>query len=333
MALSGFRNFFGSLGAAVGNGRESRPKGVVKVQDAMRGLGRYPAARDSAPDGIIDRSLDRAIRGYQADRRLKRDGWLAPRGETAREIDDDLRLLHLAKTPGLTPEVAENRMRSKARTFGGLGWLGETLGLGDGGFGRAKDYLNHYLGATGTPRTLTSKEVEAEPVLRNAERANLRNFEALTFTAKTGNENLNKILRDLQDGQRITGLTDNFETSLSLLDYLRRPGAYLTFGRGAVRSDLDFDIKRVGDQIGVQGWVRHRLDNRGKEDNNKNIFGDTYNFEQPQPGSAEARVLERSGRAQPFDMNYARKQSFSTVLRRSRDGELTVERSIWGDPE
>jgi hypothetical protein len=263
--LSGFRNFFGSLGAAVGNGRESRPEDVAKVQDAMRGLGRYPAARDSAPDGIIDRSLDRAIRGYQADRRLKRDGWLAPRGETAREIDDDLGLLHLAKTPGLTPQVAENRMRSHARTFGGLGWLGETLGLGDGGFGRAKDYLNHYLGATGTPRMLTSKEVEAEPVLRNAERANLRNLEALTFTANTGDENLNKLLRGLQDGQRITGLKDNFETNLSLLDYLRRPGAYLTFGRGAVRSNLDFDIKRVGDQIGIQGWVTHQLDNGGRK--------------------------------------------------------------------
>jgi hypothetical protein len=32
-------------------------------------------------------------------------------------------------------------------------------------------------------------------------------------------------------------------------------------------------------------------------------------------------------------MNYARKQSFNTILRRGRDGELTVERSIWGDPE
>lgn len=142
MALSGFRSFFADLGAAVGNGRESRPEDVAKVQGAMRDLGRYPAPRDGAPDGIVNRDLDRAIRGYQADRSLKRDGWLAPQGETAREIGTDLGLLHLARTPGLTPDNAENVMRSRARTFDGLGWLGKILGLGDGGFSRAGDYLS-----------------------------------------------------------------------------------------------------------------------------------------------------------------------------------------------
>lgn len=85
MALSGFRSFFGDLGASVGNGRQSRPEDVAKVQGAMRDLGRYPTGRDGAPAGVLDRGLDRALRGYQADRRVKQDGWLAPRGETARD--------------------------------------------------------------------------------------------------------------------------------------------------------------------------------------------------------------------------------------------------------
>lgn len=331
MALSDFRSFFGSLGAAVGDGRESRPEDVAKVQVAMRGLGRYPRP-DTEPDGVLDRELDRALRGYQADRGLKRDGWMAPRGATAREIGTDLGLLRLAKMPAYMPETAENRMRSNAKAFGGLAWLGETLGFGDGGFGRAKDYLNHYLAATGTPRALTSKEVEAEPALRNAERMNQARLEALTLTGKTGDESLNRFLKELPDGKPAARLKDKFETPLSFWDHLRRPGTYFAFGRAGVRSDLDAMVKKVGERIAVDGWVTHRLDNRSEDENKKNRFGDTYNFEQPQPGSSEAKMLEPRGLARPFDMGYERKQSLTAIIRQGRDGELTVERAIWGDP-
>lgn len=331
MALSGFRNFFGSLGAAVGNGRESRPEDVAKVQDAMRGLGRYPAARDSAPDGIIDRGLDRAIRGYQADRRLKRDGWLAPRGETAREIDDDLGLLHLAKTPGLTPDAAESQMRRDASRFGTFGRLGERLLGGDGGFNRAKDHLDHYLSATGTPRKLTSADVEAEPALRNAARANQRLFEIETFTANSGNKQFEALLRNLRDRGPAVDISSHQETGTSLWDYLRRPGSYFALGRSGVYSELNGKAKRVGNQIAIQGWVTHRLDNRSPEDNVKGIYNDEYNFRPSQPGGAETRVLEKHGRARSFPMEYERKQPVTAILRLGSDGSPTVERVIWGD--
>jgi hypothetical protein len=222
-------------------------------------------------------------------------------------------------------------MRSRARTFGGLGWLG-TLRLGDGGFNRAKDYLNHYLDAIDTPRRLTSQEVDAEPALLSAERANRAFIESRTLTARTDDEDLNKLLRDLPDRGLAVDLKDNFEIKLSMWDHLRRPGTYFSLGQNGVRSDVDVKIKRVGDRIGVDGWVTHRLDNRVKEENDNGRFGETYNFNPGQPGYPEARVLEPSGRARPFDIDYTRRQSLTAILRRGPDGRLTVERAIWGEP-
>jgi hypothetical protein len=92
-------------------------------------------------------------------------------------------------------------------------------------------------------------------------------------------------------------------------------------------------VKRVGDQVAVDGWVTHRLDNRGKEENEKGRFGETYDFNPGQPGHTEARVLELQGRARPFDINYTRKQSLTAIMRLGRDGGLTVERAIWGEPQ
>jgi hypothetical protein len=88
----------------------------------------------------------------------------------------------------------------------------------------------------------------------------------------------------------------------------------------------------VGDRVAVEGWATHRLDNRPKEENEKGRFGETYDFNPGQPGHAEARLLEPSGRARPFDVDYTRKQSLTAIMRLGRDGGLTLERAIWGEP-
>jgi len=221
MAWNDLKSFFGNLTAPVGNGRTSRPEDVAKVQQAMNGLSRYRHP-DEEPNGILDRGLDRAVRNYQADRGLKRDGWLAPQGETAREIGKDLGLLRLASSspsPGdgdaaafyteMTPGDAERSMRGYASSFRGIARLGQRWRLGDLGFGHAANNLDHYLGASGTPLKLSSHEVEAEPALRNAERANLRRIETLTFTANTRDKELNNLLKNLPERQAVD-LKDNF---------------------------------------------------------------------------------------------------------------------------
>lgn len=77
------------LGGPVGNGRVNAPGDVRAVKHAFAALGRY-SPPDSGIDGYIDRPLRDAVTRYQQDRHLKPDGWLAPGGETARNLALDL---------------------------------------------------------------------------------------------------------------------------------------------------------------------------------------------------------------------------------------------------
>ena len=62
----------------VGHGGANLARDVWLVKAALARLGRY----HGAAHGIIDRKLVDAIRGYQRDRGLRRDGVLHPGGET-----------------------------------------------------------------------------------------------------------------------------------------------------------------------------------------------------------------------------------------------------------
>lgn len=67
------------LQGRVGDRRASHPEDVLWLKAALRLLGRY---NDRERHGYITRALDDAIKGYQRDRGLRRDGYLDPGGET-----------------------------------------------------------------------------------------------------------------------------------------------------------------------------------------------------------------------------------------------------------
>jgi Putative peptidoglycan binding domain len=68
-----------NLRDSVGNGRANHPEDLRWVKEALRLMGRYNGGEDTP---YIDRTLARAIEGYQRDRGLRRDGVLTPGGET-----------------------------------------------------------------------------------------------------------------------------------------------------------------------------------------------------------------------------------------------------------
>jgi|AVFP01.1.fsa_nt_gi hypothetical protein len=72
----------GFLGRAVGDGLDNLADDVKKVQNSLKKLGHF----DEEPNGILSKSLDAAIRGFQRESGLKVDGKLLPGGETEREI-------------------------------------------------------------------------------------------------------------------------------------------------------------------------------------------------------------------------------------------------------
>jgi hypothetical protein len=341
MPQQGFGELFRGLLRPVGNGRDNRQEDVLGVKHAMRSLGRY-AEPGYGMTGYLDRPLDDTIRNYQADRGVRVDGYMNPGGETERELDTDLTLLGGLRT-GIGEAVdfvedlgkraatglAEGRMRARKGLFDLARGAGRLVGLGDLGFDRASDHLGRYLSGRGGARVLSSKDVESEPALTNAERRNRTLFESRTFRAATDEQKLNELLRALPDGKSVK-FTDQFETSAGLLDLARRPGTYFALGRTGVRSDGGFTARRKGDLITIEGEVAHRLDSRPKAENERGLVGDPYDFDFPQPGSVTASVLERWGQARPFEVTSERRQPVTARVRIGPSGQLTVERVRWG---
>ena len=97
-----------------------------------------------------------------------------------------------------------------------------------------------------------------------------------------------------------------------------------------MRSDGNFTASRKGDLIAIEGEVTHRLDSRPEAENERGLIGDPYDFDFPQPGAVEATVLERSGKARPFEMTSERSQPVTAAVRVGPGGEFTVERVRWG---
>jgi hypothetical protein len=225
--------------------------------------------------------------------------------------------------------LAEGSMRAQKGLLDLAAGAGRLAGLGDLGFDRASDHLGHYLSGRDGKRVLSPAEVEREPALTNAERANRALFESRTLRAATDDEKLNSLLRNLLDGGSVK-FTDDFETPAGLLDLARRPGTYFALGRTGVRSNGDFTARRKGDLITVEGEVAHRLDSRPREENERGLVGDPCDFDLPQLGSIEATILERAGKARPFEMTSERRQPVTAAVRIGRGGQLTVERAAWG---
>jgi hypothetical protein len=78
---------------AVGDCRTNRPEDVLWAKAALHRLGRYNDRGERHP--YIDRALHDAILAYQRDRGWRRDGFMAPGGET--ECTICVELTHLSE--------------------------------------------------------------------------------------------------------------------------------------------------------------------------------------------------------------------------------------------
>lgn len=106
-----------------------------------------------------------------------------------------------------------------------------------------------------------------------------------------------------------------------------KPSTYLSFGRSGVRSQGDFEATRKGDRLVIQGTVGNTL----KSKNGKGEFQpfERFDFNAGQIGDRQARALEGSGEANPFDMKYDTQQNVEAELQYEPDGTLTLLRSLW----
>jgi hypothetical protein len=77
-----------ALAGTVGNGFENRREDVANVQRRLGALNHLPEDPFDNPRGFIDEATTNGIKAFQRAKGLVEDGWLAPRGETERALDN-----------------------------------------------------------------------------------------------------------------------------------------------------------------------------------------------------------------------------------------------------
>jgi hypothetical protein len=77
-----------ALSGTVGNGFENRREDVSSVQRRLAALNHLPEDPFDNPRGFIDEATTNGIKAFQRAKGLVEDGWLAPRGETERALDN-----------------------------------------------------------------------------------------------------------------------------------------------------------------------------------------------------------------------------------------------------
>lgn len=201
------------------------------------------------------------------------------------------------------------------------------------GFDTAVDNMRRYRSARGGTQTYTADEMSKHPAYDDAIDHNRTMFESRTFTGNTDKDDAKKALFDLKDGDSVQ-FSDNWQRNINAFDKigslekmnLTGPSTYFAFGRSGVHSNGDFAATRSGDSLTITGSVLNRLGDKDHET-------EAFDFNPGQIGSPEARILERSGMAKPFAMDYRRRQSVKAEGRYEPDGTITLLKSLWGDLE
>ena len=235
----------------------------------------------------------------------------------------------MAATTATNDGFLSGLARSTSRTFfDTAASLFDSLGFADAAQG-----VRHYRDGTGSDVTWSDTDAARHPLIDAAERSNRARFEANTFLGRTDSS---KVLLGLRDGGKIS-FSDDWDRDYNLrpqgktwasylskpfvdaFDFATNPGTYFRLGEFGVHAKGDFDAQRNGDDLHLTGHVRHEL----------GPGGDLFNFNQGQPGHAQAQVLEHAGEARPFNTLYSRSEPVEADLHYEPDGKLILKRSSW----
>jgi hypothetical protein len=244
------------------------------------------------------------------------------------EDSSDSQIGNLADATRSEQEKDEPRLTRKHRNQLERAYRNLAEGWRRGGRPQAADNLDRYLDGkpfsdTKSEPLIFSREAAREfRPIKEAEIENEQRFENRTFLARTRNEELNRKLRGLKDGESTPLPPDNWDVDYDpkriAEDFARgETDFYFAFGRTKVKSDVLFRATRHGDQIHIEGTVSHG-------------WNDVYDFTRTQPGGGGALALQEHRGARPFDVAaaWSRKVRGTVDI---RNGELTNPRFQWTD--
>jgi hypothetical protein len=205
-------------------------------------------------------------------------------------------------------ERAEAKMRAYVRRFR------------EAGYHTAADHLERYLDRVSGTMLIDRDQARSFAPIQSAEEKNDQRFER-SFLSDTEVGHAKK-LRGLKDGESVE-ISDDFAADHGpfafagqVLDPSTRDYA-LAFGSLGVKSYGNFTATRRGDEIHIQGIVDHKIK-------------DPYDFNPGGPYSAEPNLLERHGKAKPFERRGLWSRRVNGTIR-LEGGELRDPQFTWED--
>jgi peptidoglycan hydrolase-like protein with peptidoglycan-binding domain len=169
--------------------------------------------------------------------------------------------------------------------------------------------LRHYLGRTGNPVELKTKELEDSPIVKSAISTNQKRFED-SFTGKGHTQDkphsFYRALLSLKDNGNIK-LSDYWDVDVSWLNQNLFIDADFSgsIGSGKIRSKGDFELSRKGYIIKIAGKISHQI-NEIYDFNTDTAF-DKWAFE-------NERFLAARNYAKPFTVIWQKDRPFSGTI-------------------
>jgi peptidoglycan hydrolase-like protein with peptidoglycan-binding domain len=355
-AVALIKRAFGALGRYPYDRTRPPPPYIdAKLVDAIRDLqhesGLHPDGRID-PEGKTVEALRRAVATQRTRQKTLPNGKRLRPGETQVAVAPQLRPGG-PLTGGLMGRAADaiDRRLEAGRSGGLAEHPDDPGGVNDAeawfhrhlnafrrqGLNAAAENLEHYLSGEGTPRVYTRGQVRGYAPLRRLERKVQNRFTGGTFLAKTKSPTAEaRKLAILPDGKSFS-FKDDWKTGTDEKDFIRQMFSgdtdfALAAGRTGIVSEGNFTAQREGDIIRITGIITHKwTDKYDFEDQTKDQTGDDN-----QPGQHQARILERMGKAKPFNIEATWQQRVEGTVKvmepkdRAEDG--TMVNSL-GEPQ
>ena len=172
------------------------------------------------------------------------------------------------------------------------------------GFKLAVRFFEHYLGASGHSIELRREEALDFDLIRNAVQENIERFKERNFIAPEASTPGSSVVEDIAKNPkaRVAQFQDHWKIDFNLsiaglsrfiaaglTDEIRDTGSIIFGpGRSSLTSTGDFLLQRQGDRILVTGTITHLWTDPG------------FNFNPGQQFHRESQILERHGKAKPF---------------------------------
>jgi len=317
------------------------PFDVLQIKKSLNRLGYYIPPKDIGITDIPDAGIFTALKKFQKDFGMNVTGAVKPDDDTVTAINRELAKPQTGYYVWNT--VGDDRVRGAHESLDGTirSWdnapdpgedfncrcwavhvdvpadiepalkkvQGELADFDDRNLNVSAKLLRHYLGRTGNPIELKTKEFEDAPIVKSAISTNQKRFED-SFTGKGDIQDkpysFYRALLTIKDGKNIK-LSDYWDVDFNRMNpkVILDQDFFNAIGSGKIRSKGDFELSRKGDIVKITGKISHQIND--VYDFNTDTALDRTLFK-------EEIFLADKGYAKPFNVHWQKNEMFDATI-------------------